>query len=188
KIPVSKLDPLNTALYQCWYYAETPVYVRLDGEGLRKLFMDKAKTRKINNNFVDVRAFGSELEKSETMRQFESFALSALPGSCFLFSSLGPLKGSAKGALTNALCSISLASLSSLRKPTNDGWGSDKARVQIQNQLKAHVGELEEVNWEVLSTLKSKVAEFNSTTKFESTTQVQCPSNESWVADLLGSR
>jgi hypothetical protein len=188
KIPVVRLDPLNMALYQCWYYAETPVYVRLDGEGLRKLFLDKAKTKKINNNFVDVRAFGSELEKSETLRQFESFALSALPGSCFLFSALGPLKGTAKGALTNALCSISIASLSSLRKPTNDGWGSDKARVQIQNQLKARVDELEEVNWEVLSTLKNKVAEFNSTTKFESTTQVQCPSNETWVAELLGSR
>ncbi|MFZ9521669.1 MAG: hypothetical protein ACO3A4_14450 [Silvanigrellaceae bacterium] len=188
KIPVAKWDPLNTALFQCWYYAETPVYVRLDGEGLKRLFLDKTKTKKINNNFVDVRAFGAEIEKSEAIRNFEAFALSALPGSCFLLSALGPLKGTAKGVLSNAFCSISLASISSFRKPTADGWGSDKARVQIQNQLKLKVDELEEVNWEVLTALKNKVAEFNSTTKFESTTQVQCPANETWVADLLGGR
>lgn len=185
-MPVSKLDPLNSPLFQCWYYAETPVYVRLDGEGLRKLFLDKTKTKKINNNFIDVRNLGMELSRSETFRHFESFALSALPGTCFLFSAVGPLKGTAKGALTNAMCSISLASFSSLRKVSADGWGSDKARVQIQNQLKAKADELEEVNWDVLSALKNKVAEYNSADRFEETTQVQCPLNEGWVAEIMG--
>jgi hypothetical protein len=187
-MPVSKLDPLNSPLFQCWYYAETPVYVRLDGEGLRKLFMDKSKTKKINNNFIDVRNLGTELSRSETFRHFESFALSALPGTCFLFSAVGPLRGTAKGALTNAMCSISLASFSSLRKVSADGWGSDKARVQIQNQLKAKADELEEVNWDVLSTLKNKVAEYNSADRFDETTQVQCPLNEGWVAELMGNQ
>lgn len=187
-MPVSKLDPLNSPLFQCWYYAETPVYVRLDGEGLRKLFMDKSKTKKINNNFIDVRNLGIELSRSETFRHFESFAMSALPGTCFLFSAVGPLRGTAKGALTNAMCSISLASFSSLRKVSTDGWGSDKARVQIQNQLKAKADELEEVNWDVLSTLKNKVAEYNSADRFDETTQVQCPLNEGWVAELMGNQ
>jgi len=185
-IPVARLDPLNSPLYQCWYYAETPAFVRLDGAGLKALFVDKSKTKKVNNNFIDVRNLGAVLEKSETFRQFESFALSALPGTCFLFSSLGPLKGSAKGALTNALCSISLGSLSSLRKGSGDGWGSDKARVQIQNQMRARAEELEEVNWDVLSTLKNEVARFNLSARFEETTQVQCPANEMWVAELMG--
>lgn len=188
KVQVTKLEGLNVPLYQCWYYAETPVYVRMDGDGLRKLFLDKTKTKKINNNFVDVRNFGQEFEKAESIRQLESFALSALPGTCFLFSSVGPLKGTAKGALSNALCSISLASISGVRKGQNDGWGSDKARLQIQSQLKAKVEQLDEVNWDVLTTLKTKVAEFNSANRFEMTTQVQCPSNESWVAELMGAR
>lgn len=182
----TKLDPLNVPLYQCWYYAETPVYARIDGESLKKLFLDKSKTKKVNNNFIDVRNLGQAFESSEILRQFESFALAALPGTCFLFSSVGPLKGTAKGALSNALCSLSLASINNLRKTPNDGWGSDKARVQIQNQLKAKVDELEEVNWDVLSTLKMKVAEFNSAGKFDETTQVQCPSNEVWVSELMG--
>ena len=172
--------------FQCWYYAETEVYERTEGEGLRKLFLDKSKTKKVNNNFIDVRALYQDIEKSESLRIVESFALSVLPGSCFLFNAIGPLRGKAKGALANAFCSISLGSLGGLRKPGSDGWGSDRARQQIQNQLKSHVSDLDEVNWDVLVQLKNKVAEFNSTKRMTETTQIQCPANEDWVATLMG--
>jgi len=185
-VKVSKMDPISAPLFQCWYYAETPNFTRLEGEALKALFQDKTKTKKVNSNFVDVRKLAEEVQKSEVLRQLESFALSALPGTCFLFSSVGPLKGTAKGALSNAFCSISLASIGNMRRAVNDGWGSDKARLQIQNQLKAKVDELEEVNWDVLTTLKGKVAEFNGDKKFADTTQVQCPLNESWVGELMG--
>ncbi|MEY4063809.1 MAG: hypothetical protein RIR26_17, partial [Pseudomonadota bacterium] len=46
----------SSEFFQCWYYAETEVYEHPEGEGLRKLFLDKAKTKKVNNNFIDVRA------------------------------------------------------------------------------------------------------------------------------------
>lgn len=179
-------NPYKTEFFQCWYYAETAVYEKLEGPGLKALFLDKTKTKGINNNFIDVKHFFDDLERSEMLRHFESFALSALPGTCFLFNAVGPLKGKTKGALTNAFCSISLASLGASRKPSSDGWGSDKAREHIQNQLKAKVDELHEVNWEVLAHLKNKLAEFNSAKKFSETTQVQCPSNELWVAELMG--
>ena len=187
-LPVGKMDGLSGPLYQCWYYAETPNFTRLEGDTLRALFTDKSKTKKVNNSFISIEKLSEEIQKSEVLRQLESFAISALPGSCFLFSSVGPLKGTAKGALSNAFCSISMASLGNFRKSQTDGWGSDKARVQIQNQLKAKVGELEEVNWDVLTTLKDKIVKYNSTKKFADTTQVQCPLNESWVAELIGQK
>jgi hypothetical protein len=187
-VKVGPMDGLSAPLFQCWYYAETPNFTRLEGTALRALFMDKTKTKKINNSFIDITKMSEEIQKSEVLRQLESFALSALPGTCFLFSSVGPLKGTAKGALSNAFCSISMASLGNVRKSQTDGWGSDKARLQIQNQLKAKVDELEEVNWDVLSTLREKISQFNSSKKFADTTQVQCPLNESWVADLIGGK
>lgn len=183
----SQMSPEPSSEYfQCWYYAETELYERHDGEGLRKLFLNKEKTKKINNNFIDVRALYQDLERSESLRHLESFALSALPGTCFLFNAIGPLRGKAKGALANAFCSISLGSLGGLRKADSDGWGSDKARQQIQDQLKRQVSALDEVNWEVLVQLKNKVAEFNSTKRTAQTTQSQCPANEDWVAALMG--
>ncbi|NBX16493.1 MAG: hypothetical protein EBR09_03915 [Proteobacteria bacterium] len=185
-VSVGKLDGLAGPLYQCWYYAETPNFTRLEGEALRSLFMDKLKTKKVNNSFINIEKLSEEIGRSEMLRQLESFALAALPGTCFLFSSVGPLKGTAKGALSNAFCSISMASLGNVRKAQSDGWGSDKARLQIQNQLKQKAGELEEVNWEVLATLREKIKDYNSTKKFADTTQVQCPLNESWVAELIG--
>ncbi|NBO37461.1 hypothetical protein EBU99_02640 [bacterium] len=186
-IPVrhGTLDLSQIEFFQCWYYAETPAFVKLEGDALKALFMDKSKTRKVNNNFVDIRYISQDIQKSEQLRTLESFALGALPGTCFLLSSVGPLKGSAKGALSNAVCSLGLASLSNLRK-LNDGWGSDKARLQIQNQLKARADQLEEVNWDVLLTLKNRLSDFNTAQKFQETTQVQCPSNEAWVAELMG--
>lgn len=177
---------LKSEYFQCWYYAETAVYEKLEGEALKTLFLNKAKTKRINNNFFDVRHLYGELERSEALKNLESFALAALPASCFLFNSIGPLKGNARGALSSAFCSLSLASLTSTRKPSGDGWGSDRARQHIQNQLRARVNDLDEVNWDVLFHLKKKVGEFNSPDKFAETTQVQCPTNERWVAELMG--
>jgi hypothetical protein len=180
------VNPFAAEYFQCWYYAETEVYEKLEGEALRKLFLNKTKTKRVNNNFLDVKHLYKDLERTEALKHLEAFALSALPGTCFLLNSIGPLKGKAKGALASAFCSVSLASLATTRKPSGDGWGSDKARQHIQNQLKARVTELDEVNWDVLYQLKTKVAEFNSASKFSETTQVQCPANESWVAALMG--
>ena len=179
-------NPFKSEYFQCWYYAETAVYEKLEGEALKTLFLNKTKTKRINNNFLDVRHLYEDLERSEALKNLESFALSALPATCFLFNSIGPLKGKARGALSSAFCSLSLASLATTRKPSGDGWGSDRARQHIQNQLRTRVNELDEVNWDVLFHLKNKVAEFNSATKFAETTQVQCPTNEPWVAELMG--
>lgn len=180
------VNPFAAEYFQCWYYAETEVYEKLEGEALKKLFLNKTKTKRVNNNFLDVKHLYKDLERTEALKHLEAFALSALPGTCFLLNSIGPLRGKAKGALSSAFCSVSLASLATTRKPSGDGWGSDKARQHIQNQLKARVNELDEVNWDVLWQLKTKVAEFNSASKFSETTQVQCPANEAWVATLMG--
>lgn len=180
-----EVDPFKGAFYQCWYYAETAVYEKHNGASLKKLFLDKRKTRRVNENFLDVRSLYEDLERSESLKNLESFAISALPGTCFLFNALGPLKGSARGALSSALCSLSLASLSTMRKPASDGWGSDRARQHIQEQLKAKLDDLSEVNWDVLFQLKKKVEEFNTLAKSREVSQAQCPSNEAWVATLM---
>ncbi|MBM3381362.1 MAG: hypothetical protein FJY29_02870 [Betaproteobacteria bacterium] len=183
----SSVNPFAAEYFQCWYYAETEVYEKLEGDALKKLFLNKTKTKRVNNTFLDVKHLYKDLERTEALKHLESFALSALPGTCFLLNSIGPLRGKAKGALSSAFCSVSLASLATTRKPSGDGWGSDKARQHIQNQLKAKVNELDEVNWDVLWQLKTKVAEFNSASKHSETTQVQCPANEQWVSTLMGS-
>lgn len=180
-----ELNPFKDVFFQCWYYAETTVYEKHNGESLKKLFLDKRKTARVNESFLDVRALYEDLETSERLKNLESFAISALPGTCFLFNALGPLKGSARGALSSAMCSLSLASLSLTRKPASDGWGSDRARQHIQEQLKAKLNELHEVNWDVLFQLRKKVAEFNTLAKSRGVTQAQCPANEPWVARLM---
>jgi len=177
------LNPFRGVYFQCWYYAETSVYERYSGQSLKKLFLDKRKTTRVNETFLDVRSLYEDLERSERLKNLEAFAISALPGTCFLFNALGPLKGSARGALSSAMCSLSLASLSVTRKPSADGWGSDRARQHIQEQLKAKLTELHEVNWDVLSQLKKKVSSFNSREK--GVTQAYCPANEPWVARLM---
>lgn len=179
------MNPFRGVFYQCWYYAETAVYEKYHGDSLKKLFLDKRKTKRVNENFLDVRSLYEDLERSESLKNLESFAISALPGTCFLFNALGPLKGSARGALSSAMCSIALASLSTMRKPASDGWGSDRARQHIQEQLKAKINELSEVNWDVLFQLKKKVSEFNTLAKSRDVSQAQCPSNEPWVATLM---
>ena len=179
------VNPFKGVFYQCWYYAETTVYEKHSGESLKKLFLDKRKTTRVNETFLDVRALYEDLEQSERLKNLEAFAISALPGTCFLFNALGPLKGSARGALSSAMCSLSLASLSVTRKPASDGWGSDRARQHIQDQLKAKLKELHEVNWDVLSQLRKKVGEFNAQAKSRGVTQAYCPANEPWVARLM---
>ncbi|MEY2986954.1 MAG: hypothetical protein RJB13_475 [Pseudomonadota bacterium] len=180
-----ELNPFKGLFYQCWYYAETSVYEKHNGESLKKLFLDKRKTTRVNETFLDVRALYEDLEQSERLKNLEAFAISALPGTCFLFNALGPLKGSARGALSSAMCSLSLASLSVTRKPASDGWGSDRARQHIQDQLKAKISELHEVNWDVLSQLRKKVSDFNAIAKSKGVTQAYCPANEPWVARLM---
>lgn len=174
--------------YQCWYYAETPFYVKLEGDELRKLFLDKKRTSFVNNRFVDVQYLYRDQQRNEILQRFLSIASVAAPfcGTIPAFVGEANLK---KGIIAGAVCSVALAAPVAFKNFYGGGdqsLGSEKARAQIEAQLKARVDQLEEVSWEVLAALKKNARRFNKKEKAVETTDDPCPPNDPWVADLMG--